>query len=166
MVSGGTLLEKIRDSLGSFAASVTVVADRNDKYSDLGFETIADIDSGLGPLGGLKTALTQARSGWLIVASCDLAGIELPWIAELLSARTPDAGAVAFKGERWEPLIALYHTRILADVEAAIAANELAMWRLIERVRGVAVKVPADWSEAAQINTPEALNAYVKKSKV
>ena len=168
-VGGHTLLESLATTLRPLASSLIVVADRNDKYASLGFETIADAVPGLGPMGGLKTALSDctARNSaqeWLLLVSCDWAGVRPEWISQLMQARTDRAQVVAFKGENWEPLLALYHVGVAANVEAAIALNQRAMWRLIERSSPVALALPPDWSRAVQVNTPEALKRFLEHS--
>ena len=156
---GATLIEHVCRALRPVAEPITIVAERAAKYADLGLATIADRIPGLGPLGGLYTALLHCGHDWLLLASCDWLGLRADWARLLLDARRADVHAVAFKGERWEPLFALYHRAALPLVESELHARQLAMWRLIERLPHTAVPLPPDWPLARQGNTPQDLGA-------
>ena len=122
---GEPLLARIVRVLKPSAARFTVVADTPNKYADLGLRTIADIRPGLGPMGGLLSALKDlSASDWLLLVSCDMVALDCAWIGALESARTSDARTVAFKGERIEPLFALYHSDLIEDIERAIDSGD------------------------------------------
>jgi molybdopterin-guanine dinucleotide biosynthesis protein A len=160
---GEPLLRHVAAGLEPIAARVTVVADRADRYADLGFRTLADETPDLGPLGGLSSALLDLRAGedWLLLAPCDVVGVRLEWLQLLLSARRAGAGAVAFRGEVWQPLPGLYHRAAAAAVRERIASGRRSLWGLMGLVDAEAVPLPAEWqAEVGQINTPEELRAH------
>lgn len=157
-IGGEPLLVKVIRSLEPVAASVTVVADRRGKYRDLGIDTIADLQPDLGPLGGLQAALSHyGRDGWLLCASCDRIGIRPEWLQALFRGRRAGAQAVVFRGEIWQPLPALYHASILAEVNTAIRADRLTPWVLLEQVQTVALDLPPGWDNSQDINDLETL---------
>ena len=158
-LQGVPLLIHTARALAPSASSVTVVADRADKYADLGLRTIADRAPGLGPLGGLQAALEDLPAGddWLLLGSCDLLGLRPRWVEALREAAADPHGVVAFHDQRWEPMPALYHRRVLPAVEAAITAGELTLWRLIEGCDPVALPLPAGWEAVVQVNTRDDL---------
>ena len=149
------------------ASSLTVVAGKSGEYSDLGFRTLGDLEPGLGPLGGLATALHDRihgeGEGWLFITSCDFVGAREQWVDRLLAHRTQGARAVAFRGSRWEPLFALYHTSALGAVEAVLERGRGAAHALLDAVSAIAVPVPEDWSEARSVNTPEDLESITRR---
>jgi len=157
LIEGKPLIVRIATRLRACVESVTVIADKADKYADLGLPTITDLIPGKGPLGGLHAALSHLPDDrdWALLVSCDFVGLRSAWIDALAAARTPEAAAVAFKPERWQPLLALYHRRTLPEVEARLQRGELAMWQLLEAVDAVCPPTPADWPRTVQINTPE-----------
>jgi molybdopterin-guanine dinucleotide biosynthesis protein A len=59
----------------------------------LGIPTVADLRPGLGPLGGLATALLWARTGWVVVAPCDLPLLEPADVTALVAGRLPTGRA-------------------------------------------------------------------------
>jgi len=171
LIGGQPLLLGLARTLQPFASALTVVADVVDKYQDLGLRTIADRTGGLGPIGGLITALDDAveeemaEEKWLLVTACDQIGLRPEWIKLLLSRAVSRIEAVAFKGERWESLLTLFHTSIRARVEENIARRRLAIWRLLEELNTQAVPLPHDWKTLSHINTPEDLARYLSQEQ-
>jgi molybdopterin-guanine dinucleotide biosynthesis protein A len=164
-LAGQPLIVRLAHSLHPIASRLTVVADQFDKYEDLGLATIMDRYPGwLGPLAGLHTALEHCRkyetSEWVLLAACDLVEVKVDWVEALAAHAGGEAQAVLFRGERWEPLFALYHTSLLATVQEHLCRGTRAMRRLIEEVRHVAVPLPADWPMISQINSPEDWRAH------
>jgi len=154
LVNGRPLISHVARSIAPAVSDITVVADRRNKYSDLGLRTITDRIAGMGPLGGLYTALAEYDGeGWLVLVSCDWVGIQVAWIESLRAVRRKNAKAVVFRGQKWEPLLALYHTSLRESVERNISKGELALWRLVEQVDHIWVPLPRNWQESLQVNT-------------
>jgi molybdopterin-guanine dinucleotide biosynthesis protein A len=163
---GRPLLQVAVEPFAGRPGPLTVVADVPDKYKDLGLRTLGDLEPDRGPLGGLLTALAdRARGGaegWLLLTACDFVGTRPAWIDLLAEARRPGARAVAFRGERWEPLFALYHTALREEAAAELEAGRVALWRLLDRVHAISVGLPADWSAARSLDTPRAVAEHEK----
>lgn len=157
MIDGVPMIKRVSDTLVPHGQSVTVVADNAGAYKDLGLMTIGDLRPGMGPMGGLDAALADrvARhgKGWLLLASCDLAEPKSDWVQHLLQHISSNAQAVAFKGERWEPLLTLYHSNIRATVRRRLDANKPSLTRLIEKAHPIAVPLPDGVSVIARHNT-------------
>jgi molybdopterin-guanine dinucleotide biosynthesis protein A len=107
----------------------------------LGLACHGDRQPGLGPLGGLYTALPLVKE-WLIWVACDLPLIQPALVTHLQSlAHPPQDEAAAWDavvpqvGGRPEPMLALYHRRALPGVEGAIQARQLRMSALLEQIR-------------------------------
>lgn len=172
---GRTLLEHVVEPLRDVASTLTVVADRADKYTDLGLRTIADLQPGRGPLAGLQTALHDAGdSTWIFYTSCDFPSFDLHWIQQLWNARMPDSSAVAFQRQPtgaaefpgWEPVFALYHTRLLPAVTTALQENKLTFWRFLDAVSAQSVTPPVGWENTISINAPADLQTYLHIMKL
>ncbi|MBW1810666.1 MAG: molybdenum cofactor guanylyltransferase [Deltaproteobacteria bacterium] len=159
MFKGKPLLTYAAQSIQPVAASITVVADIADKYLDLGYQTIADLQPGLGPLGGIYTALCHhATDDYFLCISCDRIGIQPEWLDQLIRAREKNAKAIVFRGEKWHPFPALYHASLKAQVQAALAENQLAPWKIFERIDVCALNLPSNWDVAVDINNRQALD--------
>ena len=156
-LAGEPLLVRVARMVKPFAASVTVVADRSGRYSALGLRTIGDLSPGLGPLGGLITALNDLREPWMLLLSCDLILVKASWIGHLLAHRRENALAVAFHHETWEPLCALYSRDTRTYAEKVLAAGRQSLKELLMAVAAIPVALPSDWPPIVQINTPDDL---------
>jgi len=152
---GHPLILTLSNQLIGLGFKVTVVGKHDDQYADLGLDTIGDIEPDKGPIGGLRTALTHRRAGWILLCSCDMLGIDERWIAALFGRahRATDADAIAAGDQRWQPFPGLYHTRLRDDPALREARS---FQRLLEQVRTEridAYTLPA----VRQVNTVEEL---------
>lgn len=158
ILDGVPLICRVAEALRPVVADITVVAERYGKYADLRLRTIADARPGLGPLGGLVTALAdrldRRGAGWLLLTSCDMAESRVEWVQALLEHTAEGRRAVLFRGERLEPLLALYHTDLLPLAETRLAQGQGALWRLVEAAGHVEIPLPDSYQRLPQINTP------------
>jgi molybdopterin-guanine dinucleotide biosynthesis protein A len=159
-IDGQPLLTRIAGSIEPIARSITVVADRAGKYEALSLTTIADHEPDLGPLAGTLSALCHCKThvgpGWIMLCSCDLLVVKPQWFELLYSMRSDACLAVAFKPDRWQPLVGLYHTDLIETIEDQFKAGQDAMWQLLDckDVGAVAVDPPDDWPQRLQANRP------------
>jgi molybdopterin-guanine dinucleotide biosynthesis protein A len=94
-----------------------------------------DIVPGCGPLGGLHTALTDARGDAVFVVACDMPFIDAP-LVEYLLGLTREAEAVVPRTERgYHPLCAAYTRSCLPAVARRLAQRQLKMTDLFADVR-------------------------------
>ena len=153
---GRPLIVGLAEDLASATLGTTVVASTEGAYRDLGLETIGDRQPGLGPLGGLVTALDDLPnrhpgSEWLLLAACDLVEVDPAWVTALMS-HTESASAVAFRGpDGWEPVFALYGLGLAAEVAARIDTGERSLQGLLDATGAAALPVPTGYR---QIITP------------
>jgi molybdopterin-guanine dinucleotide biosynthesis protein MobB len=138
-VGGRTLVERVRDALAGAVRTIVVSGSDPAVARAAGLPLLPDLREGLGPLGGVLTALRRAveegRPG-VLVAACDLPFVT-PALFRLLAARgasSPAAAVVPESGGRRgvEPLAAWYAASALPVLEAMAAAGELRPHRLAE----------------------------------
>lgn len=108
---------------------------------------------GLGPIGGLATALRRAPE--VFVVACDMPFLDAGLIWRMASD-LPGYDAVAIPGE---PLHAAYDARILPVVEQQIAAGDYGMQHLLARLRVKFVEA----APIINVNTPEELEAACER---
>jgi molybdopterin-guanine dinucleotide biosynthesis protein MobB len=136
-----TLAQRARDTLAAVLPELILVANEAG-YESLGLPVHADDRAGMGPLGGLATALRLAvkagRPG-VIVAACDMPFTPAGLVRALADrARADDVDAVVPEstGRRGiEPLCAWYSVRALAAIGLMMDEDDLALHHLPERVR-------------------------------
>jgi molybdopterin-guanine dinucleotide biosynthesis protein A len=165
------LLVGVADVFRLNCDDVFAVADLPGKYADLKVPTIADLRPGRGPIAGLETALAHRLShrgpGWILLASCDLAGLKIEWSKSVLKhATTLDAGssakAVAFRSDFWQPFPAAFHTDLLPIATKQLVTGKASFQSLLSHSEAMAIALPLpnDWPAIVQVNTPSDLDSF------
>jgi molybdopterin-guanine dinucleotide biosynthesis protein A len=142
-VDGVAMAERVARALDACFARVRVVV-RPGSVAPVALPAIEDRHAERGAMVGIAAALAAAEAPWVAVAACDLPFVE-PTLLLALCALAPvesDHDVVAPLGPRGpEPLLALYRTRLLPELERRIAARELALRDLLQPPRLLAVPV-------------------------
>jgi molybdopterin-guanine dinucleotide biosynthesis protein A len=161
-VGGRAMVVRVADALEAAGAARTVVVGGDEAaMSDLGLEHAPDAWPGLGPLGGIATALRTASEEVTAVLACDLLDPDPIVIERVVAAlaREPAADlAVPEVGGRHQWLHAAWRRGAGPRLEAAIDAGERAVHRAVadQALRVVAVAtIPA--AAVADADTPEDL---------
>ncbi len=187
LLEGQPLIVRLAHQLSNCnVASITVVADHENKYQDLGLVTIADHQPGLGPLAGLERALTHHADKspickHLLLLSCDLLEIRPAWVEilhlhtghEVITDDDPRPNQVicftepamddSDKSARLHPLPGLYHQSLLPLISKSLEDRQLGFQRLIRSARHRAIPLPTDWPTLVQINTTTEWDAAQKQ---
>jgi len=113
LVGGRTIRERQIAALSRVTAEILVIA--------------KDIVPGCGPLGGLHTALTEARGDRVLVVACDMPFLDAAF-AEYLLDLSAGADIVVPRTERgYHPLCAVYTRACLPAVDRRLANRQLKM---------------------------------------
>lgn len=168
------LLRLIRD-LRRAGTETHVVADRRDRYSQLGLDCLEDQVSGMGPLAGLVAALNAHQkagaSGWLLLVGCDQVVWRQEWLDQLMANADQACDAVVFLGARRElsqfsdPLPGLYHVRLAKVAAQLLESQRRSLMGLLDvaRVRQLKMEkgqAPHYWT----FNTPEELESLISEA--
>ena len=125
-ISGLPLLLRTAELLNPRVANLTVIGPP-ECYSQMGLRVVPDDRPGLGPLGGIATALRVSSCPWNLVLGCDLPYLTGPWL-DFLMRRALASSADAVLPETAggpEPLCAMYNRSCLPTILAAIERNDL-----------------------------------------
>jgi molybdenum cofactor guanylyltransferase len=143
------------------AGSATLIGDP-EKYRALGHSVLPDLYPGEGPLGAILTALHATRADWNLVVACDMPGLTVPFLTELLDAAQRNPAEITIPetpGGKREPLCAVYHRDILPSLERSFAAGVRKVATGIACLR-VAVYPVAEVARFQNLNTPEDWERY------
>ena len=159
---GGRLITRLAHTVSQAVPGVEVLlVGASGAYSDLGLRVLADEPPGIGPLGGLRALLLEARAHGddaVLALACDLPHLEAGLVARLVR-EAPEADFLAPRaGELWHALVARYSVRALDAVDAALAAGERALQRVIGRLGARACELAVNELERAELHdwdTPE-----------
>jgi len=153
------LVEDVAVKAASIAGSVTLIG-RPERYSDLGFDCLPDLRSGLGPLAGIEAALDSGRGELNLVLACDMPGLERDWLSRLLSqARRTNALCLACRDESGmlHPLCAVYRSACLPFVRRALDARRLKLLDLLGELDAASLEIP---HKISNLNTPREWAAW------
>ena len=158
-IGGMTLLERTARLALALNFPVLVVGRaRPDDWPLAEVEFVEDAEAGLGPAGGLATALRSARTSVLALA-CDLPLLTeeaLKWLVAQAEAKFGPSGLVTESGEGQEPLFSVYDPACLPLIEARLATGRRSLRGVIEAGVFAFADAP-EWvaAQLANVNTPE-----------
>lgn len=160
---GRPLYETQLRKLASLGPSRLWLSTRSDQaFPDVLGEVarLVDEEPGLGPLGGLKSALEASEAERVLVLAVDLPLMEASFLASLLAR----GGGAAPRGARgWEPLAAVYPREPMRElVERHLAAGRRRLQDLLDEAAAAGIVEPVALTETqsrffANLNTPEDL---------
>jgi len=137
---GRPLIERVLERVAPIADDLFLTTNDPELYESIRIRKVADVLQGLGPLGGLHTALIAAQFDRLAVVACDMPFANpglLVATAEVLDNEGVDV-VIAESSEGFEPMHAVYRrSTCLPAVEAAIDSGQRRMisWFPAVRVR-------------------------------
>ena len=137
-VGRARIIDRQLAAVSALTDDVRIVANEAARYADLGVRVIPDAVADAGPLGGIYSALNDARHDWTIVLACDLPFVTVALLERLAAelARASDVDAIAPRSARGlEPLCALYHRRCAGVAQSLIARGDLAASGLLDAIR-------------------------------
>lgn len=150
-LNGQTMLARMCGVAKEATGSVTVVA-VSGRYSELGVRLVEDHWPGQGPLGGIITALMDARAQnnqhiWCLIVGCDMPFLTNDWLTYLKDrALTSSAEVIAPESASGlEPLCACWHTSATGKLQHAF---EDGIRKVTEAMKRVSMEVidEKDWA--------------------
>jgi molybdopterin-guanine dinucleotide biosynthesis protein A len=166
VLAGETLLARAARTLAEVFDEVLVVGCDEDRCGTLApglpaqARAVPDECPGLGPVGGIASALAAASHDWVFVCACDMPLLDAHTVVALseLVARTSRVKAVAPRaGGNSHPLAAFYSRAALPAAREALAAGRLSARGLLEEIRAAYIDLDADSPIArtlTNVNTP------------
>ena len=158
---GATLMEHAASTLAKVLSEVVVVGGQGSTYGAVGVPVLPDLEPGLGPLGGLATALEHAAGRPVFLLACDLPRVTPELVADLVdrAVAAEPANAAAWiprDGDRKQPLCALYSAACAGPLADYLAAGERRAIEFLDQIDTTVVEVG---SGLANVNSPADLEA-------
>ncbi len=162
---GKTLIAYATDVLSSLFSEVVIVTDarshsEND-YACFSCPVLCDRTAGIGPIGGIETALRAFPGKGIFVAAADMPFLKAPVIKAMLAHTAGCDWVVPELAGRLHPLHAFYGPDCLPAITAAIRSKSFALHRLVLRLRTCFFpektfrSLDPDLRSLFNINTPE-----------
>lgn len=120
-LEGEPLIVRVAGRVRAAGVPVTVIGPAGLR-EPFGLEGFEDDEPGLGPLGGIATALAHSDRDWNLVVAVDLPNLTAAWLRALVEralGSTADALLPRSDGGL-EPLCAVYHRRCLDPIRRAL----------------------------------------------
>jgi molybdenum cofactor guanylyltransferase len=135
-VGPATILERQLDALGDVADRIFVVAGDPAPFEHHRLQVVPDRLPDAGALGGIYTALVEARSPHVLVVACDLPFLTAPLLARLaeLAGDGYDAVVPRTRDGR-QPLCAVYAQRLADTVRRQVESGHLKIQDLLGAIR-------------------------------
>jgi len=110
-----------------------LISTGNPEYSLFDVPMVEDGYPGYGPMGGICSAMNGATNDWCLVLACDMPFVSHRLVESLLEAM-PQKGCCVIPVHHGlkEPLAALYHRRIIPEMQTALEENRPSLYRLIQ----------------------------------
>jgi molybdopterin-guanine dinucleotide biosynthesis protein A len=153
--SGASLVEHLMaECRTALPSAQLVLVGEAMAYAALALPTLDDAPPGIGPLGGLRALLLDARragSEAVLALACDMPFVSAALLSRLVTEE-PNALALAPRTDTlWQPLCARYSVAALSAVDAALAAGERSLQRVLGRLGSQAVSLQLSALEQSQL---------------
>jgi len=129
---GRPLISHVLDVIKPVFNDIKIIANDSDKFSFLGLEIIPDIIPGLGPLGGIYTALEKIDCTRVFIFPCDMPFLNTEFVEYM--SRIPDLYDVIVPkaGDFFQPLHAIYSRKCLPKIKKQIDEKNFKMSSIFE----------------------------------
>lgn len=128
-----TFLQNSVDLLSGFVENIFIIGQKSSEFTDI---TIPDIHPGLGPLGGIYTALKEINAEHYLIIPVDLPNLSKKILSILLDSVSPKYQIVVMRSANGvEPLVGVYSKSILELVENNIALGKRSVHHLFNEVK-------------------------------
>jgi molybdopterin-guanine dinucleotide biosynthesis protein A len=115
--------------------STIIISTSSDVYQSFGYKTVADDIPGIGPMGGIYSALRQSKTDANLVLSCDLPFVSKELLSFILENASGFQVAVPWQGNRhYEPLCGFYNLSVLSQMGAYIQKGNYKLPDLFEDI--------------------------------
>ncbi|MBK7175512.1 MAG: molybdenum cofactor guanylyltransferase [Bacteroidales bacterium] len=122
-LGGKRLIDIAIENLSKVCETILISSNGN-SFNDTGFQVIKDVEPGIGPMGGLYSALLHSKTALNLVLSVDLPFVNEGLLKHLIESSKGYQAAVPWSGqEHYEPLCACYDLSILPLMEASVKSG-------------------------------------------
>jgi len=132
---GKALIQHVYDALSKLFPKVCIIANDYGKYAFLTTDVIPDLVQGIGPKGGLYTALVHARSERLFFCGCDMPHLSHGLIKYLVELSAGYDVVVPVVPKGYDPLHAVYSKQCLPLIKNSIEAGNKKIIAFFHRAR-------------------------------
>lgn len=166
MVGGTPLIERVIGRLGPFFDEVLLSVRQAGDFDSLPWRRAVDGKPDLGPMEGIRSALSVSHTEHNAVVACDMPDVTIDLLRKM-AGRALDFDIVVPRcpDGRLEPLFAYYSRSCLPAMTELLQSGERSLLPLFERMRTF-YTVLEDCSSLLSLNTPRDYKEYLKRYHV
>lgn len=162
-INGTSFLDKIAQEMTSFSPIVLSVNER-EKFQALGYPMVVDEIKGIGPMGGIYTALKELDYPYVFVTACDMPfmtaalGEFMYEKMKKLGPIMPSALVLSDHEGKFSPLGGIYSKKLLPYLDEMIASQNYRLGKLLKTADAFVLPIgetPFSEDVLRNINTPE-----------
>ena len=130
---GKPVIKHVVDSLAMVFTDIVIIANEIEKLSFLGLPVYADIIQGIGPAGGIYTALTHLKTGKAFCFAGDMPNIDPGFIRYMIEVSGDYDVVVPYIDNYYEALHSIYSKQCLILLKDNISKGNYQLIKLVER---------------------------------
>lgn len=152
-INGEKIIDRTIRILQKFFPEILIIT--NKPYIYLNYpNVIKDLIVGIGPIGGLYTALNVAKTELVFVTACDMPFIKESLIKKIIANIGEITVPVSRKG--YEPLFGIYSKKVLPQVESKIKNGNFSIHTLFGNFQTKFLKLSDSESKSLfNVNSPD-----------
>ncbi len=117
---GKPLIEHVIEAIRPVIERISIIGGGAERFTFLGIPCRGDIIPGLGPIGGVYTALHESETERAFVFACDMPGLNTELIRFMASLSEGFDVTVPAVNGKYEPLHAVYSKSCITHIEKSI----------------------------------------------
>jgi len=161
-VCGLTLIEKIARDIDPYFGEILISAQARNSFNFLSHRVVIDEKMNFGPLMGILSCLRASSNKINFVIACDIPEIKYPYLEKMISYTSKYDIVVPCSGKnKFEPLFAFYHKKLIPKIEELLNQNIKKISRLFPKCKTKYLPMQNNgWF--SNLNTMEDYQQYLK----
>jgi molybdopterin-guanine dinucleotide biosynthesis protein A len=158
-LNGKPFIVHIIEAMKPLVNNIIIVSDNTD-YDKFGYQIVNDLIKNFGPVAGLYSGLSNSKTEYNLVLSCDVPLIKTFILEQLIDRFDIDYDMIQLQSENKSmPLIAIYKTHCLHTFEAQLNKNEKRLRIAVEQLKHKTITIDSECDQYVKnINTIAQLN--------
>ncbi len=142
VLDGSLFIERIADALTNVFGEVLLISGHARRYAFLNLPTFVDRHKHCGPLAGIHTALNNATTNAIFVASCDIPFLTPSFIRDVITHDGHCDVTLVFGSNSLEPLCGLYRKTCLPVVERQLRKRKYTVRTCLQNLQTTILTLP------------------------
>ena len=166
-VCGTPMIVKVIDVMRQLFKNIVLITNDPEEYASLGLSMYEDIVKGLGPLGGIYTALMSIKEEAGFFVACDMPFIRKELIEYMIEVGSGFDAVVPRLEDKMEPLHAIYSKECIPAIKRVIDNGEFQVNKIYPKIsiryvdREEIARFDPEFKSFFNINRPDDLRRLI-----